>query len=251
MLSNPTNLQRHRQHRRQQSTPTAYDASKVPALPNLQRKASHRRGMSLDQRRRQSPTQEQYRVSITNQGFNDTQQHILRETQQQRLARQGQQQPIRYFNPTSDENYLISPIVTPLRQSFDSGCMNLYGGSREATPYSPYPDNINSINGVNANDCAGSNPFGGNDSLLYPDEGAITPSAYLDFSMSFDGLPQEDWGATIKPSSRPSTGRRISGNIADRIARFESLAAEQSSSRPLTPPSQKSSTSLQMMSIQG
>jgi regulatory protein SWI5 len=242
MLSNPTNLQRHRQHRRQQSTPTAYDAPKVPILPNLQRNASHRRGMSLDQRRRQSPTQEQHRVSFTNQGFNDTQQHILRETQQQRLARQGQQQPIHHFNPMNNENYLISPIVTPQRQYFGSECMNLYGGSREPAPSSPYSSDINSINSVNPNGCSGSNPFAGNDSPLYPDEGNLTPSEYLDFSMAFDGLQQEDWGATIKPASRPSTGRRISGNIAERVARFEGLAAEQPSSRPLTPPNQNSSS---------
>ncbi|KAE8161091.1 hypothetical protein BDV40DRAFT_197804 [Aspergillus tamarii] len=54
MLSNPhRNLQeRHRQHRRQISTPSALDAAKVPSLPAqaMHRYYAHRRGQSLDQR---------------------------------------------------------------------------------------------------------------------------------------------------------------------------------------------------------
>ncbi|OGM41376.1 C2H2 transcription factor (Swi5) [Aspergillus bombycis] len=54
MLSNPhRNLQeRHRQHRRQISTPSALDAAKVPSLPAqaMHRYHAHRRGQSLDQR---------------------------------------------------------------------------------------------------------------------------------------------------------------------------------------------------------
>ncbi|KAI9371168.1 hypothetical protein BJX61DRAFT_42497 [Aspergillus egyptiacus] len=55
MLSNPhtTPLQgRHRQHRRQISTPSALDAAKPPSLPQqaLHRFHAHRRGQSLDQR---------------------------------------------------------------------------------------------------------------------------------------------------------------------------------------------------------
>ena len=232
MLSNPKNLQRHRQHRRQQSTPTAYDAPKVPTLPTNQKNASHRRGMSLDQRRRQSPTQDT--VSITNQGFNDTKQHILQETQQHRLARQGQQST-RFFNPTNDENYLISPLVTPQRKNFDIGCIDAYGASAKHASYSSYPEPINSINRVNENAHDRNSEFAGNDSLLYQDE-ETTPSAYVDFSMAFDGSQaQESWGATIKPN-RSSHSRRISGSIADRVAQYEDLAARQSSSRPITPP---------------
>ncbi|KAA8566663.1 hypothetical protein EYC84_009201 [Monilinia fructicola] len=60
MLSNPTNnLQnRHRQHRRQNSTPTAFDAVKANNLPPVQRHA-HRRGMSLDTRPRPIQQQDQ------------------------------------------------------------------------------------------------------------------------------------------------------------------------------------------------
>ncbi|OBT89219.1 hypothetical protein VE02_04271 [Pseudogymnoascus sp. 03VT05] len=232
MLSNPKNLQRHRQHRRQQSTPTAYDAPKVPTLPTNQKNASHRRGMSLDQRRRQSPTQDT--VSITNQGLYDNQQHILQETQKHRLARQGQQ-PTRFFNPTNDENYLLSPLVTPQRKNFDIGCIDAYGAPGKRASYSAYPEPINSLNRVNEDAHARNSQFAGNDSLLYQDE-ETTPSAYVDFSMAFDGLQaQESWNATIKPN-RSSHSRRISGSIADRVAQYEDLAARQSLSRPITPP---------------
>ncbi|KZF21931.1 hypothetical protein L228DRAFT_163733 [Xylona heveae TC161] len=101
MLSNPaTNLHlRQRQHRRQNSTPTAFETPKVPLLPatQLQRHGSHRRGMSLDQRAnlfqpRRFSTQDDVTVSITNPGFNRHPQHIVREAQPQRLLRPGHQQ---------------------------------------------------------------------------------------------------------------------------------------------------------------
>ncbi|KAL4873526.1 hypothetical protein BDV12DRAFT_208494 [Aspergillus spectabilis] len=54
MLSNPhgTLHGRHRQHRRQISTPSALDAAKIPSLPPqaMHRYHAHRRGQSLDQR---------------------------------------------------------------------------------------------------------------------------------------------------------------------------------------------------------
>ncbi|KAI9798570.1 MAG: hypothetical protein M1833_004707 [Piccolia ochrophora] len=87
MLSNPNSTlhQRQRQHRRQNSTPTAFDAPKVPLLPPgiLQRRGSHRRGLSLDQRQQQK----QHPPKPHPHPENGT--HILREAQQQRIARPG------------------------------------------------------------------------------------------------------------------------------------------------------------------
>jgi hypothetical protein len=96
MMSNPPSMlqQRQRLHRRQNSTPVAFEAMKVPNLsPATQRHNSHRRGQSLDQR---SPIRGQHRhtgstVSTTNQGSATIGQQILREAQQQKLARPGQQ----------------------------------------------------------------------------------------------------------------------------------------------------------------
>ena len=217
MLSNPaSNLQnRQRQHRRQNSTPTAFAPVKVNTLPNIQRHA-HRRGMSLDQRRRQTPPQEITVSTTNNQGYQTTQQHILRETQQQRLARPGQH----FANFDNDNNYLNSPIVTPNRQSFDAGQY----GERISPQYS-YSGPVNTtINVDPAN-------FGGNDFNLFSTD-TLTPSAYLDFSAGFDGM--QNSGAS---SRRSSSGRRISGGIVDRVAQFENLALK-SPQRPITPPNQ-------------
>lgn len=211
MLSNPTNNlhNRQRQHRRQHSTPNAFDSVKVQDLPNIQRHGAHRRGMSLDTRRRQSPPQDIITANTTNQGYQSTQQHILRETQQQRLVRPGQQ----YTRMGNDENYLNSPITTPQRQSFDASCSAHYGEQQ----FSPYSYN-GPINTASPN--------------LFSD-GNLTPSAFLDFSAGFeDGTGMQN----SEHSSRRSS-RRISGGILDRVAKFENLALH-SPSRPITPPSQ-------------
>jgi hypothetical protein len=96
---------------------------------------------------------------------------------------------------------------------------------------------------VNTIDCSEMNQYGANDGLPYLDSGNITPSAYLDFSSAFDDVTgQQDWGATIRPLSRSSSSRRVSGGIADRVAKFEGMTAEQSLSRPITPPNQNATS---------
>ena len=216
MLSNLTsNLQtRQRQHRRQNSTPTAFEPVKVSNLPNITRHA-HRRGMSLDQRRRHTPPQEITVSTTNNQGYQTTQQHILQETQQQRLARPGQH----LTNVDDDESYLNSPIISPNRQSFDAG--NQYG--EPSSQY--YSGPVNTIANVDPSD------FGGNDFSLF-DPDILTPSAYLDFSGGLDGMQSNG-----ENSRRSSGGRRISGGIMDRVTRFEKLALN-SPHRPITPPNQ-------------
>jgi regulatory protein SWI5 len=226
MLSNPTNNlhNRQRQHRRQNSTPNAFEPVKVSNLPNIQRHGGHRRGMSLDTRRRQSPLQDNM-VSNTNPGFQTTPQHILRETQQQRLARPGQQ----FVQFDNDENYLSSPNVTPQRQSFDTGCTNQYREPMHQHQYS-YSGPINTVIGLNSN-----NFNAGHDFNLFASEGPMTPSAYLDFSAGFETASQGSNSG--HHSRRSSAGRRISGGIVDRVAQFESLAIQSPGiPRPLTPP---------------
>lgn len=94
MSSTPSSLQqRQRLHRRQNSTPVASEAMKVPALPPSQQRPFnvHRRGHSFDQR---TPIRRQHAgmVSIANLGSIQQGHQILREAQQQRIARPGQQQ---------------------------------------------------------------------------------------------------------------------------------------------------------------
>jgi regulatory protein SWI5 len=243
MLSNPTNLhQRQRQHRRQKSTPTAFEAPKVPLLPLIPTNGHHRRGMSLDQRQRRQPSpQENNTVSTTNNGFHQTQQHILREAQQQRLARPGQQQQAPRHDLLNDENYLISPLASPQSQCFETEYLNSYGEPREHhSPYRPYSGQINTIIKPDLSASSGNNHFSGDDPILFTDDGI--PSAYLDFSGELgEGAGQENWG-TIRPSTRPPSGRRVSGGIADRVAMFEGMIGEQSCSRPITPSTQNASS---------
>ena len=146
MLSNQTSNLHPRQHRRQNSTPTTFDAQKVPLLPatlqQQQSHGSHRRGLSLDQhthtrhQRHLSPQDD--RIRSTNPGLPLTQQHILREAQPQLLARPGQplqqplQQPVQ--QPTQQpvqqppKIYIENEIFEPPRglgqndnQTFSSG----------------------------------------------------------------------------------------------------------------------------------
>src|SRR5947207_3585717 len=129
MLSNPApNLQRqrHRQHRRQNSTPTAFDTTKVALLHTTQKRQDHRRGLSLDQRpqRRQ---QIQETVSITNQGLKHEQQHTLREAQQQRLAGPGQH-AYTHYTPTNQQNFENAHHI-----KYDGSLDHVMGFSRPQT----------------------------------------------------------------------------------------------------------------------
>ena len=117
-MSNPSPaLQQRQLHQRQNSTPVAFDGMKMQSLPpTYQRPNSHRRGQSLDQR---SPIRRQHQqagsmVSITNLGSTHQGQQILREAQQQKLARPGQ----RNETPGSPQCGLY-----PLNTQFDPNIM--------------------------------------------------------------------------------------------------------------------------------
>jgi hypothetical protein len=90
-------------HRRQNSTPViAFEAMKVSSLPpTTQRQGVHRRNLSYDQHQR-SPIRRQgtaTAVSITNNNHGQ----ILREAQQLRTARPGQQQPLSATLPVNTQ----------------------------------------------------------------------------------------------------------------------------------------------------
>ncbi|KAE8145142.1 hypothetical protein BDV25DRAFT_165295 [Aspergillus avenaceus] len=96
MISRPQrNLQeRHRQHRRQISTPSALDAAKVPSLPSqaMHRYHAHRRGQSLDQR--SLPVHRPQAISDgnlvnTNIAGPHQSQHMLQGMQQQQFPHPG------------------------------------------------------------------------------------------------------------------------------------------------------------------
>jgi regulatory protein SWI5 len=128
MLHNPPSTggdlaARQRQHRRQNSTPTAWEAVNIAPLPNFsnQRPArvSHRRGLSLDQRprllpqTRLAPTMRESFAMVGNSATTNTdsppeQQHIQREAQQHRFVNPGpsqQQQEQQLHNFLSQQQH--------------------------------------------------------------------------------------------------------------------------------------------------
>lgn len=242
MLSNnpTTNLRQQRLHRRTQSTMDPYPTTEPPSIPNTntQRLSMHRRGISLDNRRPTS-AEEQY----SNSEFNP--QQAMRGLQQQRL--QQNQSPF-FYNPTNEENYLISPGMTPQRQSldgmqrqsFDGGnLMDMFGAPMQPQPYTQFPTTLSlDARPVTADGNMHANQFASQDSSFYQQEsGAITPSAYIDFTQALETL-NDDWGATVKPASRPSS-RPLSRNFA---RQFDVPGTGTSSTRHLTPPSADSSS---------
>ncbi|KAI0426461.1 hypothetical protein F5Y09DRAFT_61950 [Xylaria sp. FL1042] len=251
MLSNPPQSglhARNRQHRRQTSTPTTYETVKTaPNLPNIQPsplrpqhtqyqqqrpRVSHRRGMSLDTRRQVLPQRRQgyNMVSNTNNstGSANPPQHVVREAQQQSIARPGPQQA--YANLATDENYLVSPSATPQLPCFDqqqwsdglplhsdmSMVFDMYNGSMDVPikgQQDGYASNLNA------------------DFDLFPPSAMSTPTmmSFQDNLIGASGWISETEAANLK--------RRISNGIADRVSKFENLSQEPLQ-RPLTPPKQ-------------
>jgi regulatory protein SWI5 len=205
---------------------------------------SHRRGMSLDTRRQQmhSPTtirQEFTTVSNgTNTGIN-TPQHVLRETQQQRIARPGpqqQQQPQHaYANLASDENYLMSPHGTPQMQGFDGRRFDGLPGPAQTVelPYDMYNGPMNHLIKKNQEHCSENNMNPSQDFDLFPPSNLSTPT-FMTFQESPAGA--SGWISEGDTSSTRRNSRRISNGIMDRVTKFENLGEAQP--RPLTPPQQ-------------
>ncbi|KAI0912755.1 hypothetical protein F4823DRAFT_580285 [Ustulina deusta] len=247
MLSNPppSGLHRNRQHRRQTSTPTAYDTLKIaPSLPNIQpsplrqqhdqqqrARVSHRRGMSLDTRRQMLSQRRQgySMVSNTNNstGSATTPQHVVREAQQQRIARPGPQQA--YANLATDENYLVSPGATPQLPCFDQQWID---GLPLATDISTGFDLYNESMGVVIKGHQNGYPNSlESDFDLFPSSAMSTPTM-MSFQDNLMGVP--GW---MPETDTLNLKRRISNGIADRVNKFE-IMGQEPLQRPLTPPKQ-------------
>ena len=253
MLSNPTTSlhARQRQHRRQNSTPSAFEGVKVQNLPNVNRRqaAGHRRGLSLDTRRQQQQPQQQITsptarqdstvsMSTNNTGLANTSQHrVLREAQQQRTqARPGpqhhhhhqQQQPQHYvsYGHNDPESFLISPHATPQTQRFDASCFET-----SSAPFDPYGEQLNMMMRKNQGSY-GTNMSSSKDFDLFTAESPQSTPNYLNMPESPSNRAWMPDGAA--PTIRRST-RRISDGIVDRVSKYENMSPEE---RPITPPNQ-------------
>lgn len=288
MLSNPptaSNLHsRQRQHRRQNSTPTAFEAVKIAPLPRFhnqqhrQPHMSHRRGLSLDTHRLQvSPTRattttrQDYTTvstSTTNKtGLATTQQHVLRETQQQRIARPGPSQPP--FAAEEDENFLLSPHQTPHSQRYVNALASQGHMQEMGVPFDPY---VGAVNGMykkktrpnyphhgnnNNNDSCNAAP--GQDLDLFAADSALSTPTFVNFPDGGHAGSQQ--GGWISEDERASpegrrTSRRISNGIVDRVAKFESMGhggveSGSTQQRPVTPPHQNMNSKFRIRVTQG
>ncbi|KAK8873608.1 Metallothionein expression activator [Apiospora arundinis] len=248
MLSHPPQSglqarQQHlRQHRRQNSTPTATEAMKIATNSNLpqmhpyqqsqqqqqqRQRMSHRRGMSLDTRRHPMHTP-------TRQEFPTTPQHVLRETQQQRIARPGHSQQA-ISNLANDENYLMSPHGTPQMQGFDPNCFDGLPPQQDMNLqfnfYEAQMTMMKRNQGSFSESVASSQDF-----ELYPSSSMSTPT-FMNFSDSPNG--GQGWISEGETSSSRRHSRRISNGIMDRVSKFENMhPGMEGSQRPLTPPHQ-------------
>lgn len=249
MLSNPTTSlhARQRQHRRQNSTPSAFEGVKVPATTaNASRRqaAGHRRGLSLDTRQQQQQQHQQasrqdsmVSMSTNNTGLANIPQHrVLREAQQQRTQtrpgpqqQQQQQNQSHYASMAQDdsENFLISPHDTPQTQRFDASCFD-----NTPVPFDAFGEQFNMMLQKNQGSY-GTNMSSAKDFDLFSGESAQSTPSYMNFAES----PSENsWNQDGSVATIRKTARRISNGIMDRVSKYENLGEE--TQRPSTPPNQ-------------
>ncbi|KAL2145726.1 hypothetical protein VTI28DRAFT_6421 [Corynascus sepedonium] len=245
---------RQRQHRRQNSTPSAFDTVKIAPLPTLQqrRPVSHRRGLSLDTRGQQpapaqkpsttSLRQEYIPVSIagTDPEPAKTSQHTSREMQQQRMARSNFSQPA-FTDPDAGDSFLISPQVTPQSRRFtDTVSESPQFADFHGLPFGPYSNSAGlferSVSRLSGHEMDPPPDF----DFFNADTALSTPS-FMTFPDSSPGGAGQGWGSEAETASIHSrrSSRRISNGIMDKVAKFESMGSGfGASERPCTPSSQ-------------
>ncbi|TGJ84706.1 hypothetical protein E0Z10_g4075 [Xylaria hypoxylon] len=256
MLSNPPSSglhARNRQHRRQISTPTGYESTLkiAPNLLNIQpstlrpqqhhqheqrARVSHRRGMSLDTRRQLLSQRRQGYSMVSNTNNTATAianppQHVVREAQQQRIARPGPQQA--YANLATDENYLVSPSATPQLPCFDQQWTDgLPLPNDMSLGFDMYNGPMNVV--IKRHQDGYPNSLDPSEFDLFQPSALSTPSM-MNFQDSPIGAP--GWMSENETANSRRNSRRISNGIADRVNKFEHMTHELLQ-RPLTPPRQ-------------
>ncbi|KAK1753114.1 metallothionein expression activator [Echria macrotheca] len=253
----PSSLQaRQRQHRRQNSTPSAFEAAKIAPLPNFQQQrphVSHRRGLSLDTRRQQfSPTRptptlrQDYTTvstSTTNQG--PAPQHVLREAQQHRIVRPGPGQP--NFDPSqpqqdrSSDAFLLTTHTTPHGSHF-MDAMSSQGQMADMNTIAlDYMSSMNAMLSKNQASFANNNAMSTHQDfdMFGPDSALSTPT-FMTFPEQSPAGTGQGWISESETASTHTrrTSRRISGGIMDKVAKFEALGGNSMGPRPVTPPLQ-------------
>ncbi|OAA56049.1 C2H2 transcription factor Swi5 [Cordyceps fumosorosea ARSEF 2679] len=229
MLSNPTTTRppRQRQHRRQNSTPSAFEggtAQNMPSGINRRQAVAHRRGLSLDIRRFQMtpPTSERQ----------DNMHRVLREAQQQRTQARPGPHPNHNHNPYlamrhgNTENFTMSPDHTPHSQRFSASSPF----NPSSAPFDPYGEQLNLMMQRNQGSY-GDNLSSARNFELFTVENAQSMSSYTGIPES----PSQGWMADGGNATLRRSTRRISDGIMDRVAIFENMNGEEAQA-PSTPP---------------
>ncbi|KAF4589285.1 Metallothionein expression activator [Ophiocordyceps camponoti-floridani] len=219
MLSSPTTSlhARQRQHRRQTSTPTAFEGVKMPTMTSQRPAAGHRRGLSLDTRRTQQTSSPVARQSY----------------KQQRIqACPGTPIPHHHPPPPYADGFLASPHATPQAHRFDPASACFDGGP---VPFDPYGAQLSLMMQKNQ-ESYGNNMAEAKDLGLYAHDVDLTTPAFV---APFPDSPSgQNWSTDDGPVRAV---RRISNGIVDRVHKFETLGME-SVHRPMTPPSQNATS---------
>ena len=260
MLSNPPNMtgtpgrSPYRQHRRQNSTPSAFDAVKIAPLPNLQQRrlVAHRRGLSLDVRApRLAPApapntaRQEYsmaRNSVAHGGPESARKKPMLDAQQQHAPRLDTNHPTFTEQNTSDP-FLMSPEAAGQGRLFAGG---LTGDMPLPTdinglPFDPFSGSLGfdrSADQLSANVADGPQDF----DFFVPDSSLSTPTFMTFPDSSPASASCQAWITETERANADSrrSSRRISNGIMDKVAKFEAMvsgpgAVEQ---RPCTPSSQ-------------
>lgn len=260
MLSNPPQMSalhsRHRQHRRQNSTPSAFDAVKIAPLPDLRqrRPTSHRRGLSLDIRGQHpqplapappTATRQEYVATTmtTNPGPTIKPQHVLRESQQQRTIRSGHSQPA-FTEQNNSDIFLLSPQVTPQTHLYPS---SLPGQGQltdvSGLPFEPYPSSLGLFDRAAAN-LNGNGIDPPQEFEFFTADSALSTPTFMTFPESSPAETGQGWISESETASTHSrrSSRRISNGILDKVAKFEAMRNGQETlpQRPCTPDGQTS-----------
>lgn len=238
-------------HRRQNSTPSAFQGVKKPSVPaaaraRQSRAAAHRRGLSLDTRQKSlgvalSTARQGNMVSIpTNDtGLGNHSQHaLLRETQQhstsarpgseQRRHHQHQEHFSSPHTVNSDgENYL-TPHGTPRSQSFDLSPFD-FDVAQPALGNFGHANLSATFFGPSFEEYA--------DFDLFVDHSAGSSPSYANFQESPASQGYSSEGGVPSPRN---ASRRVSNGIRDRVIKFEGYAMD--SQRPMTPPEQNTTS---------
>lgn len=179
-------------------------------------------------------------VSNTNStGLANTPQHVVREAQQQCIARPGPQQA--YANLAIDQSYLASPSATPLTQSFDQQWCD------GVTVLNDMPMSFAMYNGVmNVAIKKNQDGYPTSDFEAFIPSNMSTPTI-MDFPDNPIGT--SGWMSESESAHSRTSSRRISNGIMDRVNKFEHMSHEPLHTPP-TPPTHNEIGRIPLRSLQ-